>query len=487
MGAPVSGLDAAEKPTAETLLSSFKTISAAERRKHATIFNYWLSIRGDRDFAPIHDLDPLELSDAASSSVLLELIGGGEEAEVRHVGDALKPSISVARITEAANPSLLACIGAKLSLIAISRNVMAFEDEYTTDEGTTRCWVTLLPFSSTGTWVDYVYGFVTTEAAAAAKAAPAETPSEPEAAEAIVEEPVVEDVAEVAAEPEPEAAVEPEAEPEPDPTPEPTAEIVAEVVAEAPLELSDEASENDATTTDSRYGQPGFSSKIFDAIAGAKGFFGTPHGVEPKLPKQPFEVDEPEAPAADAEPEQPALEDAPVEREPELAPEPEPEPTPVAEAPIEEPVVEPKPKPTAVEDQPKQRKSKTEGPLQTKLAEVRTKADEARMAKLRANAALYEGLSAAYDFALDAEASPEEYLKLVGEQGLKIQLRAPMAPVVRLAFDGLCDDATISQLETVLVWALKQDLPRGTLVERIEAEGGIGPILNGKTPQAKAA
>src|SRR4029079_6964971 len=98
--------------------------------------------------------------------------------------------------------------------------------------------------------------------------------------------------------------------------------------------------------------------------------------------------------------------------------------------------------------------------------------------------ALYEGLAAAYDFALDAEDAPEDYLKLVEDQGLKIQLRSPMKPVVKLAFDGMCDDSTIQQLEAVLAWALKQDLPRGTLVERIEAEGGIGPILQG---HAKAA
>jgi hypothetical protein len=55
---------------------------------------------------------------------------------------------------------------------------------------------------------------------------------------------------------------------------------------------------------------------------------------------------------------------------------------------------------------------------------------------------------------------------------------------VKLAFDGMCDDATIAQLEAVLAWALKQDLPRGSLAARIEEEGGIAPILNG---QAKAA
>ena len=124
--------------------------------------------------------------------------------------------------------------------------------------------------------------------------------------------------------------------------------------------------------------------------------------------------------------------------------------------------------------------SRMEGTLQDKLTEVRAMADEARQAKLRSNLALYEGLSAAYDFALDAEDQAEDYLKLVEAQGLKIQLRSPMTPVARLTFGGMCDDSVIPQLEAVLAWAFKNDLPRGSLAERIEAEGGIGPILNGK-------
>ena len=145
---------------------------------------------------------------------------------------------------------------------------------------------------------------------------------------------------------------------------------------------------------------------------------------------------------------------------------------------LEEPVAE---KPARKQPEPA---SASEGILQKKLTEVRAKTDEARLAKIRANAALYEGLSAAYDFALDAEDAPEEYLRLVEAQGLKIQLRSPMKPVVKLAFEGMCDDATIKQLEAVLAWAFDQELPRGTLAERIEEAGGVGYILNG---QKKAA
>jgi hypothetical protein len=48
----------------------------------------------------------------------------------------------------------------------------------------------------------------------------------------------------------------------------------------------------------------------------------------------------------------------------------------------------------------------------------------------------------------------------------------------------MCDDGTIKQLEAVLAWAFEEELPRGTLADRIEAAGGIAQVLNG---QAKAA
>ena len=80
MGAPGSGLNAVYKTAAETLLTAFKTIDAKERRRHASVLNYWLSIRGEKEFPPLHDLDPLELSDDGPNSALLELLCGGHDA-----------------------------------------------------------------------------------------------------------------------------------------------------------------------------------------------------------------------------------------------------------------------------------------------------------------------------------------------------------------------------------------------------------------------
>ena len=477
MGAPMPDMEPVENASAEALLSSLKTIDPAERRKHASVFNYWLSIRGNRPFPPIRDLDPLEISDAGPWSILLEMIGGGEDAVVRHFGQEIRDGIEVEKIGEAPSPSLLASIHAKLPIVAACREAFAFEESFDTDDGPRRCWVSLLPFSQTGSWIDFVYGYVSLEGAKHADETPAEVAPEavadelgaiadvPEVVEELAEpEAVAEELVEVEAiEPfqvdlkpygdEPEAveaptSIEPmgsEAEAEIETGPEAAAEIEPEPgpdpfnQANEPAALAEPEEQPDETLEADEQSKPRFSAKFLEGLASS--FYGKVSQSAPTVSGGHFE-DEP-------------LESAPAE-------------------PTEADPVEPA---ELVSQQPA---SNVEGILHSKLSEVRTLAAEAREAQVRSNIALYEGLSAAYDFALDAESEPEEYLRLVEAQGLKIQLRSPMKPVVKLAFDGMCDEPTIKQLEAVLAWALKQDLPKGTLADRIQEEGGIGQILDGK-------
>jgi hypothetical protein len=455
-------MEAAEQPAADALLEAFKTIDAAERQKHEAVLNYWLSIRGNRELPPLRDLDPLEISDAAPSSVLLELLGGGEDAEVRHLGEQLKSGADVDRISEAPRPSILASIARKLSIVAVSRNFLAFEDDLSANGEKTRCWVTMLPLSSAGAWVDYVYAFVSFGPADEAKEAePVEI--EPESAE-IAETLEIELESAEIAEPVEEAKL-----PEPVEDEAEIAEVEIEDIdapAEDVLELDSpigKSAEPEPESKEPVTGKKG-SSFSFDAAVG--GFYATKAvNVKPTLPEgAPAKARS--VAAVDEEPAPPAAE--------EISPLPKAEAAPPAKENAK----------AAADEKPHKAISATEGSLHSKLTEVRAKADEARMAKLRANAAFYEGLSAAYDFALDAEDSPEEYLRIVEAQGLKIQLRSPMRPVVKLAFDGMCDDSMIAQLEAVLAWAIEQELPRGSLAKHIEEAGGIGPILSGL---AKAA
>ena len=381
MGVPGSDMHAAEQSAADSLLNAFRNIDTAQKSRHGNVLDYWMSIRGDREFPPLHDLDPLKLSDAGPGSALLELIGGGEDAEIRHLGETLKMDVAVERIIDAPSPSILSSIAKKLSIVAISRNYLAFEDEFAIADTVTRCWVTLLPLSSAGAWVDYVYAFVTFETVADEVEAESEAEPEMLLETAVAPEFVPNDVEETTAIPPIDAEevqevtedVEQAAEATPDSVEDAPLELAAAIAAESEPEPEPESAVA-AEPEPALEAAPGFA-EMNVANVSPDSFYGS---QTVKLA--------------------PARSSAPVAPAPSAA-------TPLA-----------KPEPAEAARAP-------DGPLQAKLAAVRAKADEARMAKLQSNAALYEGLGAAYDFALDAEDSAEEYLKIVEAQGLKIQLR----------------------------------------------------------------
>ena len=105
------------------------------------------------------------------------------------------------------------------------------------------------------------------------------------------------------------------------------------------------------------------------------------------------------------------------------------DPAAVEEPAIEEPAIEPASieesatEPTAIE-QPEECTPAPEGPLHSKLTP--TSAPRPTKPARPSSRPIWRSMKdsgAAYDFALDAEDSPEEYLRLVEAQGLKIQLR----------------------------------------------------------------
>ena len=49
------------------------------------------------------------------------MIGGGEDAVIRHFGQAIRSGIEVEKIGDAPNPSLLSCIHGKLPIVAACR------------------------------------------------------------------------------------------------------------------------------------------------------------------------------------------------------------------------------------------------------------------------------------------------------------------------------------------------------------------------------
>jgi hypothetical protein len=75
------------------------------------------------------------------------------------------------------------------------------------------------------------------------------------------------------------------------------------------------------------------------------------------------------------------------------------------------------------------------------LASARELALVANSSEDRTRSALYAAIGRAWDFALAAQAEPEEFAELLQEAGLTMQERAPMTPVVKLVFGADYDRA----------------------------------------------
>ena len=116
--------------------------------------------------------------------------------------------------------------------------------------------------------------------------------------------------------------------------------------------------------------------------------------------------------------------------------------------------------------------------LGDRLSHARESAEAARSADQRSRGALYRALGDAYDFALAAEAEPEDYAELLDDAGFKPQARAPMTPVVKLVFGADYDKTRIAEFAAALSWARREELPQGSFAAVLEAQpGGVKAIV----------
>ncbi len=112
------------------------------------------------------------------------------------------------------------------------------------------------------------------------------------------------------------------------------------------------------------------------------------------------------------------------------------------------------------------------------LAAAREMAQTARNSEERTRASLYEAVSRAYDFAIAALESPQEFNELLEDSGLTMQERAPMTPVVKLVFGGDYDKTRLTEYAAVLSWAKRTEVARGALADHLKnAEGGLKGII----------
>ncbi len=110
--------------------------------------------------------------------------------------------------------------------------------------------------------------------------------------------------------------------------------------------------------------------------------------------------------------------------------------------------------------------------LHDRLAAARESAELVAVADQRSHAALYQALGQAYDFAVAAEAQPDEYATILDDAGLSVQDRAPMTPVVKLVFGTSYDKTRLAEYAAVLAYGRRCALTPGSLPAFLDNQKG---------------
>jgi hypothetical protein len=140
-------------------------IGVDERRMHVRAYNYWVSLLDGRPFPSIRELDPRTIDDFGPNSVLLDFTEGAEDAKVAWLGRALREECDllgdVRRISDVPKRSLLSRLTDHYMQIIANQAPIGFEAEFVGQRGQNTMYRgILMPFSSTGETIDFIYGVI---------------------------------------------------------------------------------------------------------------------------------------------------------------------------------------------------------------------------------------------------------------------------------------------------------------------------------------
>ena len=494
-------------------------IGTDERRMQVRAYNFWASMLQDRNFPLIEDLEPTRLPDFGPYSVLLDFSRGIDDPAVQFLGDELAKECgtdnAIGHLSDVPARSLLSRITDHYLQIIANQAPIGFEAEFVNQRGSTILYRgILLPFSSDDDTIDFIYGVINWKEMAD-QATTDELMLEIDQAleDAGLPEPtlhVMDTVTDWADGPGAEVANFPvpdfgdgdyEDDEDDDPLPQPLFGMDVESL----LEDEDEEEEYEEEA-DSRF------ASLLGASPRPSGAY-VPEGDddwgddEPQdfavgeeaaedSEDGPFDLsafvaagdplvadeepgDEPLDLSAFADSEEPSPVDEvePASDEFALVPEyldeeqlpvaadaSDGEPPAVVRAPI-------------VIDLPDDSGDAPLG-LYDCLAVARELAQAARSSEDRSRAALYDAVGRAYDVSLAALEEPEEFAELIADNGLTVQDRAPMTPVVKLVFGADYDKTRLTEYAAVLSYAHRSGIARSSLADHLrQAEGGLKGVV----------
>ena len=139
-------------------------IGSDERRMHVRAYNYWCSLLDGRDFPSIQNLQAEEIEPFSSHSVLLNFSDALNNPLTPFVGEAIRKEIgvdSIERISDVPGRSLLSRLTDHHFQIIATRAPVGFEADFINQRGHDISYRgILMPFSSDGREIDFVYGVI---------------------------------------------------------------------------------------------------------------------------------------------------------------------------------------------------------------------------------------------------------------------------------------------------------------------------------------
>jgi hypothetical protein len=140
-------------------------IGVDERRMHVRAYNYWVSLLGGRAYPAIQDVDPHNIEDFGPHSVLLDFSRSTEDPEIVFLGRALRAECgldaTIRRISEVPSRSLLSRLTDHYLQIIANSAPIGFEAEFVGQRGyNTMYRGILMPLSTDGETIDFIYGVI---------------------------------------------------------------------------------------------------------------------------------------------------------------------------------------------------------------------------------------------------------------------------------------------------------------------------------------
>jgi hypothetical protein len=140
-------------------------IGVDERRMHVRAYNYWVSLLGGRAYPSIQDVEPATIEDFGPHSVLLDFSRDPTDPEIAFLGRALRYECgldaAIRKISEVPSRSLLSRLTDHYMQIIANCAPIGFEAEFVGQRGHNTLYRgILMPLSSDGEAIDFIYGVI---------------------------------------------------------------------------------------------------------------------------------------------------------------------------------------------------------------------------------------------------------------------------------------------------------------------------------------